>query len=257
MSRPIKHGSTDQQTNLRIVDSGDGTPETSVVAATAGLALYYRRPGAARVAISLSNLAALTDAHADGGLLHIGDGYYRLDVPDLAFASGQPEVLIEGTATGMVVIGALHPLVANVEQDTYDRIGAAGAGRTALGDARIANLDATVSSRLATASYSSPPSAASIRAEIDSNSTQLAALVARVTSTLFTGITSLAEWLGLMAGKQVGNTTARTEIRASGAGSGTYDETTDSLQAIRDRGDSDWGSASSSVVAMKPQCQHT
>ena len=45
----------------------------------------------------------------------------------------------------------------------------------------------------------------------------------------FTGITSVAEWLGLIAGKQVGDTTARTEIRATGAGAGTFDETTDSV----------------------------
>lgn len=57
-------------------------------------------------------------------------------------------------------------------------------------------------------------------------------LLDRITSTLFSGITSIAQWLGLMAGKQVGNSTARTEIRATGAGSGTYDETTDSLEAI-------------------------
>lgn len=50
----------------------------------------------------------------------------------------------------------------------------------------------------------------------------------------FTGITSLKEWLGLMAGKQSGNATARTELRSSGAGSGTFDETTDSLEATRD-----------------------
>lgn len=37
-----------------------------------------------------------------------------------------------------------------------DDIGVAGAGLTALGDARIANLDATVSSRLATAGYTAP-----------------------------------------------------------------------------------------------------
>lgn len=57
---------------------------------------------------------------------------------------------------------------------------------------------------------------------------------------LFTGITTLAQWLGLLAGKQTGNSTARTEIRATGAGSGSYDETTDSLQAVRDRGDAAW-----------------
>jgi hypothetical protein len=59
-------------------------------------------------------------------------------------------------------------------------------------------------------------------------------LLTRITSTLFTGITSLAEWLGLIAGKQAGDATARTEVRATGGGSGTYDETSDSLEAIRD-----------------------
>lgn len=56
----------------------------------------------------------------------------------------------------------------------------------------------------------------------------------------FSGMTSLTQWLGLMAGKQAGNATARTELRATGAGSGTYDETVDSLEAIRDRGDAAW-----------------
>ena len=65
-------------------------------------------------------------------------------------------------------------------------------------------------------------------------------LLSRVPSGIFTGITSLAQWLGLIAGKQTGNSTARTEIRATGAGSGTFDETTDSVEAIRDRGDAAW-----------------
>lgn len=59
-------------------------------------------------------------------------------------------------------------------------------------------------------------------------------LLARITSTLFSGITSLAQWLGLLAGKQSGNSTARTELRATGAASGTFDETTDSLEAQKD-----------------------
>lgn len=48
------------------------------------------------------------------------------------------------------------------------------------------------------------------------------------------GITLLNEWLGALAGKQASNATAQTEMRASGAGSGTYDATTDSLEALRD-----------------------
>lgn len=68
-------------------------------------------------------------------------------------------------------------------------------------------------------------------------------LVTRITSTLFSGITSLAQWLGLLAGKQTGNSTARTELRATGAGSGTFDETTHSQEATRDRGDAAWVTA--------------
>lgn len=50
----------------------------------------------------------------------------------------------------------------------------------------------------------------------------------------FTGMTSLPQWLGALAGKQTPNSTAQTEIRATGAGSGTYDATTDSQEATRD-----------------------
>lgn len=59
-------------------------------------------------------------------------------------------------------------------------------------------------------------------------------LLGRIPSGIFTGITSLAQWLGALAGKQTANSTARTEIRATGAGSGTFDETTDSNEALRD-----------------------
>lgn len=113
------------------------------------------------------------------------------------------------------------------------------------------NLNATVSSRLASASYTAPLDAAGTRsavgmasanldAQLASIQTDTTTLLARITSTLFSGITSLGQWLGLLAGKQTGNSTARTEIRATGAGSGTFSETTDSLEAVRDRGDAAW-----------------
>ncbi len=66
------------------------------------------------------------------------------------------------------------------------------------------------------------------------------ALLLRIPAALFTGITSMAQWLGLMAGKQTGDATARTEIRATGAGSGTFDETDDAQESLRDQGDSAW-----------------
>jgi len=54
---------------------------------------------------------------------------------------------------------------------------------------------------------------------------------------------------GLIAGKQAGDATALTEIKATGAGSGTYDPTTDSTEALRDRGDSAWTTATGFAAA--------
>jgi hypothetical protein len=110
--KQVKVGSTDISIVIRIVDSTNGTPETGVTSATAGLAFNYRREGGLLVGIApLSDLALLTSAHADGGLLHIAHGYYRLDVPDAAFAAGVDGVLVEGTATDMVVIGTYVQLL--------------------------------------------------------------------------------------------------------------------------------------------------
>ena len=66
--------------------------------------------------------------------------------------------------------------------------------------------------------------------------TNIDTLLTRITSTIFTGITSLAQWLGLMAGDQAADATAILEIKATGAGSGTYDEATDSQEAIAGAG---------------------
>jgi hypothetical protein len=82
-----------------------------------------------------------------------------------------------------------------------------------------------------------------VSADVAAVKSDTASLLTRITSTLFSGITSLAQWLGLIAGKQTGDATARTELRATGAGSGTFAETTDSLEAIRDRGDAAWTTA--------------
>jgi hypothetical protein len=117
--REVKHGSTDQSVVIRILDSSDFTPEEAVEHNTGGVALWYRREGATKTAITPAALAALDTAHADGGIEHIDDGYYRLDVPDAAFASGADGVTIGGFFTGMVVIGCYVPLVpARVSADT-------------------------------------------------------------------------------------------------------------------------------------------
>lgn len=112
MVRTILAGTVDVSVVIRIIDATDGTPETGVVFNTAGIDLQYRRELAASTAITEATLAALTTAHADGGFLHIGNGYYRLDLPDAACATGVAGVLVHGTVTGMVVIGCYIELVA-------------------------------------------------------------------------------------------------------------------------------------------------
>lgn len=124
-----KAGVTSKSVVVRIIDSTDGTPETGVVFNTAGIDLQYRREGAASVAITEATLAALTTAWSSGGFLHIGNGYYRLDVPDAALAAGSDGVLIHGIVTGMVVIGAYVQLVA------YDPFDTVRLGLTALPNA--------------------------------------------------------------------------------------------------------------------------
>ena len=130
MSLVRKAGTTDVSVVIRIIDSTDGTPETGVVAATAGLVLEYRRELEAEVSLAtITDLAALTTAHTDKGILHIGDGYYRVDLPDAACTTGQVGVLVHGVVTGMVVIGEYIQLVA------YDPFDTVRLGLTALPNA--------------------------------------------------------------------------------------------------------------------------
>lgn len=95
------------------------------------------------------------------------------------------------------------------------------------------------------------PAGASVSADIAAVKTDTGNLVTRITSSLFSGITSLAQWLGAMAGKQTSDATAQTEMRATGAGSGSYTATTDALEALRDRGDSGaWAGAGNTVAVI-------
>lgn len=107
----VTKGSTDRSVVLRIIDETTGIPETGVVYNTSGIALWYRREGAAKTDITEATLAALTTAHADGGFLHIADGEYRLDAPDAAFATGANYVDFGGAVTGMIVIGGRVRLI--------------------------------------------------------------------------------------------------------------------------------------------------
>jgi hypothetical protein len=95
-------------------------------------------------------------------------------------------------------------------------------------------------------------------ATVDSN---VDTLLTRITSTLFDGITSMASWLGALAGKTADASTLA-EIQSTTAGA-TFANSTDSLEAIRDRGDAAWapgeagsGDASqSTLLAVQDQVE--
>jgi hypothetical protein len=166
-----------------------------------------------------------TLAHSDAAAL------YRADVSGLATAA---DLAIVDT-----VVDAIKAKTDNLPADPAglaDLEAAHGAGswQTATGFSTLTQADVRTAVGLATANLDS---------QLDSISGKADTLLSRITSTLFSGITSLAQWLGLIAGKQPGDATARAELRATGAGSGTYDETTDSLEALRDRGDAAWVTA--------------
>lgn len=129
--RTIQKGSANPSVDVYIVDSSDGTPETGVVFNSSGIDLKFRREGATAVAITEIDLTtpALDDAHEDGGFLEIGNGVYRLDLPDAAVASGAAFVVVYGTVTGMIVLPVTVQLVG------YDPMDAVRLGLTALPNA--------------------------------------------------------------------------------------------------------------------------
>jgi hypothetical protein len=129
--RLVTHGATDQSVYVMIVDSSDNSPETGVVAATAGLDLEYVRNGAASVDLTESNLASAIAAHSDGGIFHVGHGLYRVDLPDAAFASGAKSVTVVGTATGMFVLPVTVQLTAVDMQDSTPSVDVTQFGGTA------------------------------------------------------------------------------------------------------------------------------
>lgn len=348
-----QYDATDFSVQFRVLDSTDGTPETTYAYNTTGVDFWYRRgPTGARTAITEAT-QTVTGAHSDGGLVHVSDGYGRLDLPDAAVASGVDWVEYGGTFTGMVVVGgrveletaseaavrnyteklfptdgviatttgnttsainltevidssaraddvngeilaicwvggtfdglvlrarvtdyAVTNQLAAVEllsggvlpeavaagdmvfregQYTADAVKIGGTNQGAVNlatrigtpnDTDIATDIAAVKTDSAailvdTAEIGAAGAgltALATQGSVDTIDTNVDTLLTRIPAALFSGITSLAEWLGLMAGAQTADATALTEIKATGAGSGTYDESTDSMEAIAGAG---------------------
>jgi hypothetical protein len=198
----IAPNSTDVSLFFKLVDPASGVPETGLV--IANLSACYVRDGADHsVSTALTALATVTTAHTDNYAIQIDTtacpGLTRVDFPDAAFLSGVGRVqcIVTGAAIDPAVIEVeLVPWLTPITGATTRSVNAADA---------------------ALSTYAGGDTAG--------------------TTTLlgkFVGITLLAQWLGALAGKQAPNATAQTEIRATGAGAGTFDATTDSTEAVRD-----------------------
>jgi hypothetical protein len=93
----VAPGSTSVSVTVTIVDDS-GLAVTGLVAATFPTTVYERVAEAA-VPITLSDLAAVTSAYSSGGVKEVGGGDYRLDAPDLAFATAT-RLRVRGEASG-------------------------------------------------------------------------------------------------------------------------------------------------------------
>lgn len=193
-------------------------------------------------------------------------GVYEIHLADARYAVTSAKSLLVSIsgAANCAQTDALVPLTQHnpYSGDAYTRIGAAGAGLTNLGDARLANLDATVGSRAAPGAEMDlvdAPNATAITAiqaglsTLDaqgvweygtrtltaiSDSTGVTTLLARLTTAragyldALAGITSLAAWLRAGLRKDTADATALSEINTGG---GAYAEATDSQEAAREK----------------------
>jgi hypothetical protein len=95
-------GTTSLSIDVQIVDDS-GLPVTGLVASTFPAVTYSVGNNTAAVAITLSDLAAITSVYSSGGLKERSGGRYRLDLPNAAIASAGVVTLI-GEATGKHLI---------------------------------------------------------------------------------------------------------------------------------------------------------
>lgn len=207
--------STDQWVRVRAMTAASAALTGKLAA---DFAFWYARQGAAPVAITPLVDKSPGDAHADGGVYEEGRGWYWVGVPDAAFVTGVPSVGISGTVSGGIVLDAPIRLKYSLQ---------------------IADTGATAVSRLTAAQ-----AADAVWDEAKSEHTTAG------TFGLWLG-TKLWNWLGALMGKTADATT-RAEINATTAGAG-YNETTDSQEAIRDRGDAAWVTGSGGDATQAKQ----
>jgi len=105
----IEKGSTNVSLAVRLYDATNGSPKTGLTIANLQIR-YIRVENDNDVTISdwasLTALSGLTAAHTDNYGYEIGEGYYRIDVPDAAFAAGADflSVLVQDNIDNSILV---------------------------------------------------------------------------------------------------------------------------------------------------------
>lgn len=297
MKRKLTAGQTSVSLPIFIQDTSSTTGGglSGLTSGTSGLVAEYRRRGQSSwTAITLTSKTLGT--WTSGGIVADGAlaGAYELDLPDAVCASGARWVAVRLRGAANML-----PCLIEIELDAFDyqtatqpvnvtqfggSAGTFASGRPDVNTTHVAgtaqtardigaNVDATVSSRLASASYTAPDNAgitsaasaassaastaSTINTKIGSPAATLAADIASVktdTGTTIPGMfttltTKVRKFFQLIARKDTAiatdNATELSELNANGgSGAGAYSQATDSLEAIRDRGDAAWTTGS-------------
>lgn len=144
MKLQVLKGQTSKSVTIFIQDSSvtTGAGKTGLVFNSAGLAAYYVRNRGLATAITLATLANADSAYSAGGFKEIDatnmPGFYRLDIPDAALATGVDDVaiMLKG-ATNMAPVAIEIQLVtqdpnsAGLEGQLADSVPADGTRPTA------------------------------------------------------------------------------------------------------------------------------
>lgn len=108
----VRAGATSVSWNCLLRKTSDNTEQTGKVAAD--VTASYWRQGGLRVAITVSDLAAVDSAYSSGGWKEVDStnmpGIYRFDLPDAAIATGVDWVLITIKVAAVYVYAERIPL---------------------------------------------------------------------------------------------------------------------------------------------------
>jgi len=249
----VKKDSTDITTYFKLIDSTAGTPETGLTITDLDLT-YVRRGAAPAAKVDATALAATDSAHADNKAIEIDGtnmpGLYRVDWPDAAFATGVNSVILCVKASGV------DPAFLEVELVDYDPADGVRLGLTAL-----PNAAAEAAGGLHTIGAGAGQFA------VDGSGAITTVATTTTNTDMITGATVNAqcdaaiETYGLdhlVSASVTGTDVADNSIIAYMVSKATpnadwdgFANTSDSLEALRDTGDSAWATATSVTVSDK------